>query len=93
MGMCKPSGGIVNVAGRLGSLSTQGKYNSRYDLYNHRGELIQQRWYGPDGWVLHNRDYKHGGKWSFPHDHTWIMDDKEGPQRGDDHAEVDLEFC
>jgi hypothetical protein len=96
MGMCKPSGGIQNVIGRLGSLARWGKPNTRYDLRNHKGELIQQRWYGPDGWVLWNRDYKHPDitkTLKFPHDHKWDMDDKNGPQRGEDHLDTNLDFC
>ncbi len=47
--MCKPSGGINKSIGRLGSLNRRATPNTRADLYNENGELIQQRWYGPDG--------------------------------------------
>ena len=41
MGMCKPSGGFFSVTGRLGSLPRRGQPNTRVDLYNESGELIQ----------------------------------------------------
>lgn len=90
MGMCKPSGGINKSIGRLGSLNRRAAPNTRTDLYNENGELIQQRWYGPDGWVIHNRDYNHDPR---PHDHYWIWNDKKGPQRSKEHSDVDDNFC
>jgi len=97
MGMCKPSGGIKEETGRLGSLDRMGEPNSRIDLYNKNGELIQRRWYGADGWVVWNRDYKHPDTTKtlkFPHDHKWAFDDRNGrPERGEDHLEVNLDFC
>lgn len=50
MGMATPSGGVKKFVGRLGDLKTDGKPNSRADLYNKNGEKIQSRWY-----VLHER--------------------------------------
>ena len=89
--MCKPSGGINKSIGKLGSLSRRSKPNTRINLYDEHGNLIQQRWYGPDGWVIHNRDYNHG--YPRPHDHYWIMNDKNGPQRSKIHSPVDDNFC
>lgn len=59
MGMCKPSGGIKPMMGKIGDLPRIGTPNTRTDLYNEQGELIQQRWYGPDGRAIWNRDWKH----------------------------------
>lgn len=89
--MCKPSGGIKKVTGRLGSLERKDTPNTRTDLYDEKGNLIQQRWYGPDGWVIHNRDYNH----AFPrsHDHYWTWDDEKGPQRSKEHLGLDDNFC
>lgn len=91
MGMCKPSGGVEKVTGRLGSFDRWGKPNYRYDLYNERGEHIQSRWYGPNGAAIHNRDYNHGGK---IHDHEWIFDDQKGPIRSIGHdLPIDPNYC
>lgn len=65
--------------------------NSRTDLYNENGDLIQQRWYGADGWVIHNRDYNHG--YPRPHDHYWNWDIKKGLQRSKEHSNVNDNFC
>ncbi len=43
MGMCKPSGGISSQVGRIGDLKTTGAPNTRIDLYDKNGNLIQQR--------------------------------------------------
>lgn len=70
MGMGKPSGGIISISARR--LDDHGDPNSRVDRYNENGELVQQRWYGPDGRAILNRDWKHGGSGhTFPHDHPW----------------------
>ena len=74
MGMAKPSGGVVPVVGNIGDLNKEGIPNSRYDLYNEQGKLIQSRWYDANGRAAHNRDYEHGNKGGihpFPHDHEW----------------------
>ena len=81
MGMCKPSGGINSVVGKIGDLKRIGTPNSRTDLYNEQGELIQQRWYGPDGRAILNRDWKHKDNnpqnpHKFPHDHPWDWNQK-----------------
>lgn len=91
MGMCKPSGGIKSVEGRLGGLPRKDTPNTRTDLYNEKGELIQRRWYGPDGWAIHNRDYNHG--YPRPHDHYWNWDDNKGPKRNKEHSAVDNNYC
>ena len=91
MGMCQPSNGIISQSGRLGSLPRKSIPNTRIDLYNENGELIQQRWYGSDGWVIHNRDYNHG--YPRPHDHYWHWDDQKGPQRSKEHSNFDIDFC
>ena len=42
MGMCKPSGGISKSVGRLGSLPRRSTPNTRIELYEEHGNLIQQ---------------------------------------------------
>lgn len=91
MGMCKPSGGINRYVGKLGSLPRRSIPNTRTDLYNENGDLIQQRWYGADGWAVHNRDYNHG--YPRPHDQYWNLDNEKGPQRSKEHSNVDDNFC
>jgi len=54
MGMCKPSGGInPPIFGKVGQniKGSKGLPNTRTDMYDidNQTELIQQRWYGPDG--------------------------------------------
>lgn len=76
MGMCKPSGGVKEIYGpHKHSLSAMGEPNSRVDYYDEEtGELIQQRWYDPDGKAEHNRDWNHNNSdntHEFPHDHSW----------------------
>ena len=81
-GKCSPSGGInPSVIGGVGGLDKWGKPNSRTDLYDEHGELIQSRWYDQDGWVMWNRDFKHSdpqNNHEFPHDHSWEWKSKEG---------------
>ena len=77
MGMCKPSGGKFDIFGRRGSNIKNTEYlpNSRIDFYDEKsGDLIQQRWFGPDGIAVWDRDYIHGNgdnSHFFPHDHAW----------------------
>ena len=64
MGMCKPSGGInPPIYGKVGQNipGSFGPPNTRTDMYNidNPDELLQQRWYGPDGRNLWDRDWKH----------------------------------
>lgn len=82
MGMCKPSGGITKQVGKIGELDPQSDPNTRTDLYNEDDALLQQRWYGPDGFALWDRDWNHGGKsHTFPHDHPWDWLKKEPRQK------------
>ena len=82
MGMCKPSGGVEPRVGRIGDLEIIGKPNSRADLSNKNGKLIQQRWYGPDGRAIWDRDWLHGGgEHEWPHDHSWDWTDPKHPDR------------
>ena len=93
--MAAPSGGVEKFVGRLGDLITEGKPNSRADLYDKNGAKIQSRWYGPDGKVIHNRDYIHGGKDKgipFPHDHKWNLNENGKLERGHDHLLVNQDF-
>ena len=79
MGICKPSGGKFTQTGKVGELKSTGSPNTRIDLYDENGNLIQQRWYGPDGRAILNRDWKHpskGGEHKFPHDHPWDWNKK-----------------
>ena len=82
MGMCKPSGGISKQIGRVGDLKTTGEPNTRKDLYNEDGKLIQQRWYGSDGNAIWDRDQSHGGgEHEWPHDHSWDWTNPQHPDR------------
>ncbi len=77
MGMCKPSGGIKSVYGpaRKNIRERTSDFNSRIDYYDEKtGELLQQRWFGPNGYAIWDRDWKHGDAHHnhfFPHDHSW----------------------
>lgn len=89
MGMCKPSGGINEpMYGKVGQNipGSFGPPNTRTDLYNidNPKELLQQRWYGPDGRNLWDRDWKHNDSHhnhTFPHDHYWDWAKPPGKQR------------
>ena len=81
MGMCNLSGGIKRVVGRIGDLDRKGTPNSRIDMENNQGILIQQRWYGTDGHAVWDRDWKYGGVHTFPHDHSWDWTNIEHPDR------------
>lgn len=96
MGMCKPSGGISSQVGRIGDLKTTGAPNTRIDLYDKNGNLIQQRWYGPDGKAIWDRDWSHGsGEHEWPHDHYW--DWTKPPYRfayeGPNGTKTNTDFC
>lgn len=60
MGMCKPSNGKKDSFGRLGSnikTISEETPNTRVDFYDEEtGELLQQRWYGPDGTAIWDKD-------------------------------------
>lgn len=98
MGMCKPSGGIDKKVGRIGSLKATGDPNTRIDLYDENGDLIQQRWYGPDGRATWNRDWKHKDSnpqkpHKFPHDHPWDWSKKKPRLDYDEKREINLNNC
>ncbi len=98
MGMCKPSGGINSKVGKIGSLDAIGDPNTRTDLYNEQGELLQQRWYGPDGRAVLNRDWKHSDNnlkkpHKFPHDHPWDWTKRKARQDYDKNREIDTNYC
>lgn len=96
MGMCKPSGGKISQTGSIGSLKKDGLPNTRIDLFNENGELILQRWYGPDGRAILNRDWKHpnkGGEHKFPHDHPWDWNKKIPRLNYDENREINIDYC
>lgn len=98
MGMCKPSGGIESKTGRVGSLPRIWKPNRRIDLYDESKKLLQQRWYGPDGRAIWDRDWAHGGgEHEWPHDHYWIWTNPKHPDRpayqGPDGEKTNPNFC
>lgn len=82
MGMCKPSGGKIDVYGKFGrNISDRfGTPNSRTDFYDEQTrQLLQQRWYGPDGLAIWDRDWEHNNpknNHKFPHDHPWDWNQK-----------------
>ncbi len=94
--MCKPSGGIKQQVGRIGDLKKTGTPNTRIDLYDKNGNLIQQRWYGPDGKAVWDRDWSLGaGELVWPHDHYW--DWTKPPYRfayeGPNGTKTNTDFC
>jgi len=107
--MCKPCGGIITMFATTKISPTKkifGKYgrnipqirgtpNSRTDMYDDvTGKLLQQRWFGPDGWALLDRDWEHGDNKKshfFPHDQRWDYSKKEPRQEGE-KADL-LNFC
>ena len=62
------------------SLPRKGEPNSSETLYNPDGTPKQKRWYDGEGNAERDRDYNHGGKESFPHDHIW-----DNGKRGKEH--------
>ena len=98
MGMCKLSGGIKSKTGKIGDLKATGDPNSRIDLKNEQGELIQQRWYGPDGRAIWNRDWKHKDNnpqkpHKFPHDHPWDYSKKNPREDYDENRKINTYYC
>lgn len=98
MGMCKPSGGKFTKTGKIGELKSTGSPNTRIDLYDENGNLIQQRWYGPDGRAVWNRDWKHKDSnpkkpHKFPHDHPWDWDKKCPRLDYDEDRETNDDYC
>lgn len=62
------------------NLPRTGKPNSRTDRYKN-GMKVQSRWYDQNGRAERNRDYSHQGahnNHSFPHDHKWDWNEKNG---------------
>lgn len=98
MGMCSPSGGIESVIGKIGDLKAIGDPNTRIDLKDDQDELIQQRWYGPDGRATMNRDWKHKDgnprkPHIFPHDHPWNWNQNSPRQIYDENREISSDYC
>lgn len=101
MGMCKPSGGIINMVGRIGSLPRIGIPNTRVDLYNNFNldDLLQQGWYGSDGRITWSRDHIHGnsnGKHIFPHDHYINWGNNKDPRpkyKGPNGELTNKDYC
>lgn len=96
MGMCKPSGGIKQAYGPYKhSLKKDGTPNSRLDYYDENTKkLLQQRWYGPDGLAIWDRDWDHSnpkGNHKFPHDHPW--DWSKNPPRQDFMNNINNSYC
>ncbi len=86
--MCAPSGGITNEYGPYGrnikKVNNQPP-NSRIDYYDEEtGDLLQQRWFGPDGIAIWDRDWDHkdpNNNHYFPHDHSWDFSKKKPRQK------------
>jgi len=93
MGMCKPSGGIQSVTGRVGDLDREGKPNTRVDIFDKLGQIMQSWWFDAEGWLMHQRDYLHSGKGPFPHDHKWSRSGGKKPERENSHLPMDRNFC
>lgn len=73
------------------NLKKTGNPNTRVDRYNNDDELMQSRWYGKNGQAERNRDYKHGGNYNFPHDHSWSWHNGEG-ERGKEHLAPNYDY-
>ena len=100
MGMCQPSGGKLDMFGKFGSNipdARYGKPNSRTDYYDEdTGELLQQRWYGPDGLAIWDRDWKHRDPFHnhiFPHDHSWDWNRPPRKQRSKENLPMNPDYC
>ena len=101
MGMCKPSGGKLDMLGKFGSNipdARYGKPNSRTDYYDEEtGELLQQRWYGPDGLAIWDRDWKHYDNpqkpHKFPHDHPFDWSIKKPRFDYDENRPINTDYC
>lgn len=98
MGMCKPSGGVKQKIGKIGSLKAYDDPNIRIDLYNENGELIQQRWFDSNGRAIWNRDWKHPNTnpkkpHKFPHDHPWNWNQKKPRLDYNENRDVNVDYC
>lgn len=90
-GSGSPSMGIYEIEGNTGDLPANWFPNSRIDLRNPiTGQRTQQRWFGPDGRAVRDRDWSHGnrgGSHRFPHDHRWV----DGRRIGE-NLPIDVDF-
>ena len=98
MGMCKPSGGKIDMIGKVGSMPPIGLPNTRVDLYDEFGNLIQQRWYDPDGLAIWDRDWKHKDNpkkpHKFPHDHPFDWSIVKKPRFDyDENRPLNSDYC
>ena len=75
-GKCSPSGGTTSGGGRSSPMS--GAPNSRFNLLDALGRLIQSRWFGPRGEPLLDRDYRPHHGHPSPHDHHWVDGERQG---------------
>ena len=92
-GSCQPSGGIKNMVGKPGNAKQKGTPNSRLDITDIVGNILQQIWYGFDGFIQWMRDWSHGnkgGEHDFPHDHEF-----ENGQKVPDNGGLDTnpDYC
>ena len=62
-------------------LPDRGEPNSVGRQYDKDGNLVRERFYGPDGSPVKDKDYKHPGPHEFPHEHNWDWS-KEKPRGG-----------
>ncbi len=99
MGMCKPSGGKYDVYGpSKHSLPKNYLPNSRIDYYDEKTrELLQQRWYDPNGLAILDRDWKHYNNpqkpHKFPHDHPYDWSMKIPRYGYDENRPINIEYC
>lgn len=97
MGMCKPSGGFKNQMGRVGSLPRIWKPNTRIDLYDENGALLQQGWYDAEAKIIWYRDWTHGGgKHEWPHDHCVDWTNRNNPRppyTGPNGEKTNTQYC
>lgn len=82
-----PNRGVEKSYSR--SLPRTNKPNTRVDRYKN-GKIVQSRWYDENGKAERNRDYEHGGKYPFPHDHLWNWNSNNG-ERGQEHLPPDYD--
>ena len=69
----KFSDGKGHIQGKS-KLPFNGAPNSKDTLYDKHGQVVTERWYGPDGTPIKDRDWVDHGfpdKHPVPHDHDW----------------------